>query len=206
MLALNDVIRIIMTWTWGTDSVAQLVWHYICTTAGTATYSAWLDAIHTNLQLAWANIAARTTDDLVGTLLEMLVWDYANNRWDGVASKAATGMDGTNVADYLPHGDAVLVKVLTAANRRQARKYVPGLVEGNVTAGFIDAAPLVDYLAFANQLDAILALAGGVIEFCTFNVDDTSPLFETASIARGSVVAEATGSYQRRRKPGVGLT
>lgn len=206
MFSANDVIRMIMTWNFGTESVAKIVWHYFVDVAGTATFTAWLDHIHTQLQTAWANIDGYITSDLSGSTLEMLRWDFANNRWDGLVAKGATGMAGSNGGDYAAHGNAVLVKIFTELARRQSRKYIPGIVEANVTGGFLDSLPLAAMVDFADDLDTPLALTGGAIQYCTFNTTPASPLFETASMALGSVGAEATGSYQRRRKPGVGLT
>lgn len=206
MFSQNDIARLVMTWAFGTESVAQMVWHYIMTGAGPTAPAALLLAVESAIQLAWLEIDQLITTDLQGGILEVLKWDFTNNRWDGLDSLSTTGLDGTGVGEYLPQGNSVLVKILTDSSRRQARKYVPGITEGATADGFITGANLVDFADFAGLWDAVVSPAGQNFSYCTFNTHPPSPLFETESLARGSVVAESAGSYQRRRKPGVGLT
>lgn len=206
MFVTNDIARLVLTWAFGTESVAQLVWHYIMTGAGPTTAALLLTAVESAVTLAWLEIDQLITTDLQGETLEVLKWDFVNNRWDGLESQTLVGMDGTGAGDYLPQGNAVLVKIFTDASRRQARKYVPGVIEGATADGFITGANLVDFADFAGLFDADVSPGGNQFKYCTFNTLPTSPLFETESVARGSVLAESAGSYQRRRKPGVGLT
>lgn len=202
----NDIARLVLTWAFGTESVAQMVWHYIMTGIGPADPATLLLSVEAQMTLAWLEIDQLITADLQAETLEVLKWDFVNNRWDGVDSQSVVGMDGTGVGEYLPQGNSVLVKILTDASRRQARKYVPGISEGATADGFITGANLVDFADFAGLFDAPVSPGGKQFVYCTFNTEPTSVLFETESQARQSVIAESAGSYQRRRKPGVGLS
>lgn len=205
-LDLNDIIRIVLSWNLGTNTKAQMVWHYKVTSGSNGVPSAALTAIDTAVDTAWAHIAGNLIDDLVATKLEMFKWDFTNNRWDGVAVHTPTGLDGGAAGDYYAPGCAALVKILTGQNRRQGRKFIPGLREAVVTDGALTGAALVNFADFAAAFDIPVTAAGITYTWCTFNTEPTSPLFETDSLAVQSVVAEATVAYQRRRKPGVGLT
>lgn len=204
-VTVNDVVRIVGEWDVPESTVAQLVYHYIGVSAGPASDAEILAAVETELNLSFAFIAARVSNQVLGSTLSIFKWDFALNRWDGLGQVPLIGADGTSADHMLPHGDAGLVKIFTGALRRQARKYVPGLIEGTQQDGLIAAAVLTDLGLFAADLDDRIQAGALFLDFCTFNTDPLSPLFETASIANGTVQAEAIVAYQRRRRPGTGI-
>lgn len=206
MSTIGDVHRFVMTWNMGTESVSQLVYHRIHASGADVGDPTVRAAELTNLELAWTDIDNIVTDTLLGVSLEHLKWDFTNHRWDGIGSSTPTAMDGLAATDYVSHGVAALGKVITAQLRRQARKFIPGIVESAITGGFVTGASLVLIASFMDQFDTALTSGGASIPICTFNTDDTSPLYETASESAGTVIAEGTAAYQRRRRPGVGLT
>lgn len=204
-VGVGDVVRIVAEWDIPDGTIAQLVYHYLGASGTTATDAQVAIAAETALDLAWANVEAKISDTYLGSLLQVLKWDFALNRWDGISSTPMIGIDGTNAVVAVAHGAAGLIKLFTAAARRQARKYVPGISRLEVVGGTIVAATVTDLALFAADLDDDLVAGGLTLEFGTFNSEPTSPLFETFSSASGSVQAEAIVGYQRRRRPGTGI-
>lgn len=204
-VGVGDVVRAVAEWDIPDGTIAQMVWHMLGTSGTTATDAQVGTILEQHLQGAWDNIDAEIATDVTGAQIETYLWDFALNRWDGIDTRDMIGIDGTSASSMAPHGAAGLVKMFTAAARRQARKYVPGLHEDAHTDGTLDALALSGLALFAADLDDD-AIAGGLtLSFCTFNTDPLSPLFETTSLASGSVVAEAIIAYQRRRRPGTGI-
>lgn len=201
----NDVMRVVAEWDAPQGTVAQLVWHYVVKTGSGVQSLTLLDAILTNLQVAWADIEDVVSDLYTGATISWSKWDFTLNRFDGLDVAPLTNADGVSIADPVPHGAAGLVKIFTEVARRQARKYVHGLIDTVIVAGSVTAPVLVNLADFAGVLDTDIIAGGITLGFCTFNVDATSPLFETHSLAIGAVQAEAVVAYQRRRRPGTGI-
>ncbi len=201
----GDVVRIVAEWDIPDGTIAQMVWHFIGISGSSSTDVAVLNAAEAALQAAWANIAARIDDTVLGSTVEGFRWDFTLNQWDGMGQVPLIGADGTATDEMLPHGAAGLVKIFTDAARRQARKYVPGfgeLAQGN---GTLIGAAVTDLALFASDLDDIIFPGNLVMHFGVFSTDPASALFETFSETRQSVQAEAIMAYQRRRRPGTGI-
>lgn len=204
-VTVNDVIRIVAEWDMPSGTVAQLVWHYLGSSGGPASDTEVLVAVEAMLDAAWDHIAARVAQEVTGSTIQLFKWDFTLNRWDGLGEVPLIGADGSSTDHMLPHGDAGLIKIFTLALRRQSRKYIHGLIEGTQENGLIDALILSDLALFAADLDDNVAAGTLTLKYCTFNTDPLSPLFETESLANGTVQAEAIVAYQRRRRPGTGI-
>lgn len=205
MIELNDVLRVVAEWDTTGGTIFQLVWHYLVTLGTNDDPIDVLDDIKTQLTVAWANIEAHINDQVAGADIELLQYDFGNHQWDGVAADSLVGLDGTAVGEMLPPQSAVLLKFFTEKNRRQARKYVPGIIEGNQNSGVMAVNPLIDYALFAAALDKVIAAPIVTLTFGTFNLDSTSVLYETFSKAIQIVLAEGQTVNQRRRRPGTGI-
>ena len=205
MIDLNDVLRVVAEWDMSTDGIAQLVWHYLVTAGNNDDPDDVLDDIVTNLNTAWANVAGDISNLLEGADIELLQYDFGNHRWDGVSSQPLTAVDGTSGTGFLPHGTAGLCKLWTEANRRQCRKYVPGLTEDEVAAGIIPPATITNLALFATDLDDVISAPLTTLTFGSFNVLPASALYETFSKSIQTAGAEAVPAYQRRRRPGTGI-
>jgi len=188
---LNDVVRVVAEWDIPDGTIAQLVYHYLVTAGTSATDLAVLGAIITQLELAWVEIDQDVNVAVLGSTLDISVWDFTLNQWDGKAQGVLLSADGTDVTNMLPHGAAALVKMFTVSLRRQARKYVMGFTETGHSAGTFDAPTLTALALFGNALNNNVTAGALTLEFGTFNTDDTSALFETFSINSGAVQAEA---------------
>ncbi len=201
----GDVVRVVAEWDGPSGMLAQMVYHYRGK-SGTPTTAAVVAAAALSAhQFAWLDIDQMVDIELVATVQELLQWDFALNRWDGIDTRPFTALDGTTVGEISAHGVAGMVKIFTAAARRQARKYVPGILETSVGDGVIGGPSLTNLALYAARLDDDVVAGPLTLEFGTFNTEAASPLFETFSAATGAVQAEAVVAYQRRRKPGTGI-
>lgn len=201
----GDVVRIVAEWDIPNGAVAQLVYHYLAASGTTATDVQVGTAAEGRLDAAWDQIAGIISQEVDGSTVETYLWDFVLNRWDGIDTRPLIGADGTSVGDMMAHGCAALIKIFTAAARRQGRKYVPGIEEGSVFNGVISGGAIGNLASFAAEMDDDLIAGGVTLEFGTFNSDPASPLFETFSSAIGTIQAENIIAYQRRRRPGTGI-
>ncbi len=204
-LNIGDVTQIILTWDTPTESVAQNVWHYIMASGAGADSDDLLTAVLQNQQVAFAEIDDRISNQYEGVLLEARVWDFVNNRFDGVGTLAATALLGTNVQDPQINQSAGLGRIVTAAARRQGRTFVPGFGQDQVLLGLLISQAEAALAAYLAIWDTDIGVTGGLFNWCTFNVDALSPLFETESVASGTVIANSIPSSLGKRKVGVGL-
>lgn len=201
----GDVVRVVAEWDGPGGMLAQMVYH-LRGKSGTPETAAVVGAAALAAhQTAWLNIDNQLDSELIATVQELLQWDFALNRWDGIDTRPFTALDGLTIGELSAHGAAGLVKIFTAAARRQARKYIPGILETSVGNGIISGAALTNMALYAADLDDDVTAGALVLEMGTFNTEPLSPLFETFSAASGTVQAEAVYAYQRRRKPGTGI-
>lgn len=205
MIDLNDILRVVFEWDGAIGTLAQLVWHYRVTAGNNEDPDDVLADIVTNFESAWANIDTYISDKWLSSTVELYQRDTALHQWDGVATTTSLNLDGATAADALPQGCAALVKVFTESARRQARKYVPGFIESQVTDGVILTTPLVALALFVADLDDSITSGTETLVFGTYNTLATSVLYETFSQQNGSAQVEANIAYQRRRRPGTGI-
>lgn len=202
---IDDVLQVVQTWDAPLASVAQNVWHLQMLSGAGADEDDIIAAVETQQEVAFAAIEARISDQFAVTLFELRKWDFALHRFDGVATLATSDIVGTSIADYEPHGVAALGRIITTTARRQGRTFIPGLDEDQINDGVLEAATEAAFLSYLGVFDTDISVTGGILSWCTFNVDPLSPIFETTSLAAQSVVANSLPSYIGKRKPGVGL-
>lgn len=204
-LIIGDILEVIQTWDTPLASVAQNVWHLVMESGAGADSDDILPAVLTQQQVAFANIGAEVNDEFSVTLHELRLWDGVAKRFDGVDSQTASSMIGASAVDYEPHGVAALGRILTAGARRQGRTFIPGMTDAQVVDGVLVAGMEASLAAYLAVFDTDISVTGGLFNWCTFNVDPTSPIFETTSKAIQTVIANSLPSYLGKRKPGVGL-
>lgn len=201
----GDIAQMIQTWDTPLASLAQNVWHLKMVSGAGADSADILAAVLTQQQVAFAEVANEIAIEFEAVLLDIRKWDFVLHRFDGVGSLVMTDMVGLSSSDYLPHGVAAKGRILTEVARRQGGTFIPGMEDSAIADGVLQAAMetnLADYLAI---FDTDISVTGGLLTWCTFNVEPTSVLFETASLAIQAVVANSLPSYLTKRKPGVGL-
>lgn len=201
----DDILRVVAEWDMPDGTIAQLVYHFLQTDGGATSTAQFLVAVEAALVLAWDQIEDHVADVVLGSRIGIALYDFVNHQFDGQEDGPLDDCDGTIATEMLPHGAAGLVKIFTGAARRQARKYVPGMLEAECINGSLTAAAVTALALFAADLDDDVASGGATFSFCTFNVDETSILYETASEANGTVQGESIVAYQRRRRPGTGI-
>lgn len=201
----DDVLEVVQTWDTPLASVAQNVWHLIMVSGAGADSDDILTAIRIQQGAAFNHIEDEISDDFEAVLLELRRWDFVLHRFDGIGSQAVTGQAGASIVDYSPHGVAVLGRVLTEVARRQGRTFIPGVVESSILNGVIVAALEAGMALYLDDFDDPISVTGGVLDWCTFNTEPLSPVFETASKALQTVIANSLPSYLTKRKPGIGL-
>lgn len=202
---IGDIAEMVMTYDTPLASVAQNVWHYKMVSGAGADSDDILDAAKVKVDTGWLHIEDDISDEFEAVLLEIRKYDFVNHRFDGVGSLALVGIAGLSTADYEPHGVAALGRIITEAARRQGRTFVPGFdqlaILGGVFVSIVEAA----FALYLDDFTQDITPTGGVLSWCTFNVDALSPVYETASLAIGTVIANSLPSYLGKRKPGVGL-
>lgn len=204
-LAIGDIVEVIQTWATPLASVAQNVWHLTMVSGLGGDTDDVLPAVLTQQQVAFATLDIRINTGFSVDLFELRKWDAVLDRFDGVDSLAASSMVGLSAIDYEPHGVAALGRIITGEPRRQGGTFIPGIDEAQVLAGLLHPAMEAALAAYLAIFDTDIGIPGGLLSWCTFNVDPLSPVFETVSIAAQSVVANSLPSYLGKRKPGVGL-
>lgn len=205
VINIDDVLQIVQTWDAPLASVAQNVWHLIQVSGVGANSDVILQAVADQQATAFGLMESRISDEFSVSLFEMRQWDFTLKRFDGIETLAAAGMVGTNVSDYEPHGVAALGRILTDTARRQGGTFIPGISENGITDGVLDAGVETDVALYLVNFDTPISVAGGVLNWCTFNTEPLSPVFETAAEAIQSVIVNSLPSYLSKRKPGVGL-
>ncbi len=204
-LTTGDVVQAVLTWDTPLASVAQNVWHYQMVSGAGADSADLITAILTQQQVAFALIDDSISNQFEGVLIELRKYDFTLSRFDGVESIVGSALVGLSVTDFEPHGVAALGRVRTVASRRQGRTFIPGLAESAIGGGVLVAATEAALAAYLAVWDTDISITGGLFSWCTFNVEATSPVFETASLAAQVVIANSLPSYLGKRKPGVGL-
>ena len=204
-LTVGDIVQVVQTWDTPLSSVAQNVWHLEMVSGAGADSSLLLPAILTQQQVAFADITLAVDDHFEVVQHDLLLYDFAVHRFNGLHSQAASSMVGTGTGDYSPHGVAAVGRIVTEIPRRQGRTFIPGLADTAIFDGVLVAAIEVDLADYLADFIVDISVTGGLFTWCTFNQEPLSIYYETSSLTIGSVIANSLPGYQRRRKPGVGL-
>lgn len=200
-MAENDIYKATATFVMPDNTVAQWVWHYLQTAAGTASAQDVADAIRTNVGQAMNEIEDHVIETVVGDTLDLALWDDTLKEFNTIAVSDLSGADGENAVDeMLPHQDAGVVKFFTAVGRSIGKKFIFGLVETAQNESVAIAAVVTAMAAFAGIFDAVLTVSGAEFSPGNFNL-----LTEIFRRWLGTVEANALLGSQRRRRPGIGI-
>ena len=186
-----------------TDLV-NMVFHFIITTGTELDDTVIATAIGGHLNAAFAGMLPQISTAIIMNALDLFEWDFVANEFDGKASIVVSSYIGTNVGDALPNGISLVMRFITEELRRQARKFCPGMVEGNVTSNTLAASILTPALASAALLNNDVVAGGATLRPCTFNSTPSSSRFETASNYVQTIFVNTLVGYQRGRQPGAG--
>lgn len=200
----GEVARVTVSYNITNGSTAQNVFYMQLASGGISDATALTDIdnwVNAGWLDEWDNIAI---DESEGTGFDADIMDLATSTFGHVlrnlGGASYTTHTGTLTSEILPAGVAGLLVAPTGAPKVRGRKFVPGIGEGSS----------VDGLFSTETVDALLAL--GLYLINTYVNGSNSYVMGVLSTSlldfepfAGSVVASDVPSYQRRRKPGVGI-
>lgn len=201
-ISTGTILRVVATLLWTDGSVMQNVFNAVITGGG----GPWddndvVDDALDWLELMYANMVARVSDDCDGSTVFVYEYDGVDDDWDEVGS-ANWVFNPTGANEQLPRGNAALINARTVDPDVSGKKYVGGLTEEASSDGLIGAATLASLALFAADWGAEFV---GATSGATFTPGVWSPknieLFEMTE----EYLLPAIFAYQRRRKRGVGI-
>lgn len=200
----GDIVRAVGSLSLGRGTIMQQVFHFRYTGTGDTddavgdAIKLWFTSVYTNVETDMDNLC-------VSTEVGVWLYDMVAHVFNGIYQEDWLFIIGTLAGYEMPNGVAALVKLHTGLPRRQGRKFVSGLGIANyLDTGW--AAPMIVNLALMiADIFAVATTPNGVLNSGTFNVDDTSTLYETFEMFKNSGVINFYADYQRRRRPGVGI-
>lgn len=205
MAAVGDILRATMVGVTLEAQVFNSVYHYRVG-AGTETdYDVIALAIVAAWDTAYALIESKIHADTDSAELELSQWDTVNKEFDGKATVVCLSLAGSDVADPLPGGNALVVRFITEELRRQGRKFIPGMIESQNSGNNLSAGLVVDLILFAASINNFITAGGVTLVPCTFNSTVGSPRFDTHSLFTDTAFVNTKSGYQRRRQVGAGV-
>lgn len=198
MIAENAFLRVVATLQIGETSKAQNVFHMSHVTGTSQSDEDVVEAAGEWCVDFYTTMQSAIVEDVSLEKVEVFVRESSEWQPVGVASPA---WDGANVGERLPAGIAMLLKAYKERTGHTDKKYIAGLSDGQIeadnwgvaTRGYGDDA--IAYWVTEQTLTNAVKLIG--IHYNT--VTEGAKSYTGGSV--GLIAA-----YQRRRKPGVGLT
>ena len=154
-------------------------------------YSRWDDAM----------TAAYEASDFT---VERIAWD--GSLWETVENVGAGDINLVGQAAVgvgAPHGVAATITAQTSRPQTRARKFLPGLAEGNITDSTLNGT-ILGYIAQFIVSWLTDQLVVGSAELIPVVVGQSGPSAGLVYLLL-SAAANGISGYQRRRKPGVGI-
>jgi hypothetical protein len=197
MANVNDVLQVTATMKVGVSVTIQNVYHLVVKDIGGVDDEDVADDMGEYLEDIYTNLVASMTSSLI--FIDYRVQNLTTEQDIGTFPWPSLTV-GSSVASRLPFGVAALIKAKTQQGKHQGRKYFALFTEDHTDNGFVTAALQAD-LADAGQ--------AAYSEFTSTLVNNYTPVVLERDVLGGravlSVQVPADWSYQRRRKPGVGI-
>ena len=197
-VAQNAVLRVVATLSYGAATKAQNVYHVQMDTAADASEADVLDAA---LEYVEAILGEYDADcGSTTTLDEVEVYEWDGFAWSPVGTITGTWA-GSGSGFPLLAGAALLVNAFKPRSGYSDKKYFGGFLAPNLVENTWQSAILASGAA-AGAL-WVAPFDNSTVQFnpCSFDKK-----IGTVTLYSGSVSVDPRVSYQRRRKPGVGLT
>lgn len=194
----NAKVRIIATFAIGTGSKAQNVYHMNVDNVGPHDDADVLADAAEFIEYAMDAVKNYVSTDL--DLESVEGYEYVLGDWQPFGSIGSTWA-GSATGDRLPAGVACLVKFNKERTGHTDRKFLPGVVEAQCAGDQFSSAMVTAGNAYASRLVAGYVGTQGTSLSC---VSKGVPAGSWKNWESG--ITQQTVSYQRRRKPGVGLT
>lgn len=194
----NAIMRAVVTYEVAQVTKAQNVYHLKHTTGSSQDDEDVLDAVAEWIVSAMENIAVRLSEDVVMGTLEL--YERVSSLWEPIGV-TVPDYTGDHVGELLPAGLAIMVEFSKLRTGYRDRKYLTGFVEDDCQGNGWGAGVRTDVALYAADIIEEFTATNSV-KVLAVHYNTTT---EVAKEYTGyQVVADV--SYQRRRKPGVGLT
>jgi hypothetical protein len=197
-VAQNSILRVIPTFSIGSQTKAQNVYHILHVTATPQSDTDVVDACLNWVEDAMDAIAAKinTGVDLDG----IEVYERVSGAWAPVGEKVSSWA-GTNANTRLPAGLAMLVEFYKERTGHADRKFICGMTDNDLSGEEWSAGAMTAAAAYVLEVIQAYTDPNGV-ELRGVHYRESDGFYTTYT--GGAGVARI--AYQRRRKPGVGLT
>lgn len=201
-LSSGDILKLVVTMVFDDGNIAQNVFGMLLAGAG----GPWDEAdilsdVEDYIDDAYSNITSIITNELNGTDIDIYVWDPVDSDFDLVAN-TPWSWNPSDALQELPRGVAALINAGTVDPDVRGKKYIPGLTEGSNTGNGWSATALSALAQFGSDwVNPGVGAASGA----TLTPGVWSPTQELFFQMQITFNAPTIPSYQRRRKPGVGI-
>jgi hypothetical protein len=198
MIAVDQLVRIIATFDLDGVSKAQNVYHAECTNDAAQEDSYVLQAGLEFVENAMANLTTLINEDV--SLETVEVYARVEGEFEPLGSKAGT-WSGSAGGERLPSGVAALVRFFKLRSGYSDKKYLAGFHEGTITGDQWSAALITGCENYADDVIAEFTASNDTqLTACSFDrVSGVTTPYSDKSVS-------SVPAYQRRRRPGVGLT
>lgn len=198
----GDILRIVASLVFPDDVIMQNVFHMaVSTLVGTGDEADITDDAVGYVDKIYANHDAQMDHEITGDEVKVYEYDAVDADWDEIGTGALT-VTTASTADYLPHGVALLQTFYTLEPDVQGRKFWGGFGEGNQADGSWTGTVLTQIVLTAAD---VVTTYIGTETGSTYQPIVWSPTRGTGYAYSGVVTTNTICSYQRRRKPGVGI-
>ena len=198
----GDILRVVATLVWLDGNLNQNVFNAVVTGGG----SPFADADIVDDAVTWvgdmyAHLVTLMSDEVDGSQVQVYVYDSGDDDWDEVGTDPWV-YDPSSVSDQLPRGVAALINANTLDPDVQGKKYIGGMVEGNIADGLWESGLVTALGLFAAEW--LAGFTGGT-SGATWAPGIWSPTGTNFHASNGAFITPTIPAYQRRRKRGVGI-
>lgn len=201
-LQANDILKVVVSLAFPESVVAQnIFWTLFEADGSSVDDDDVLDDMEEWIEALYTRIIAKVSDEIEMDDLKVYVYDSGDDDFDEVGDRALE-VNFNQTTDFLPLGVAVLQRANTVNPDVQGRKYWGGLCEAHNLQGRLEASAVADFvLAGSDWIAPFTGTATG-----SGFIPGVYSLTQSQFYAFGpDLLTNLVLSYQRRRKPGVGI-
>lgn len=197
-IADDAVLRAVVTFRLGTVSRAQNVYHYRHSTGSVQDDADVLDAALEHIEAIMDDLLIRIHPDCAMENVEL--FELVAGEW-GPVGVVTSSWVGTSTGERLPSGIAMMLLAYKERSGYTDKKYIPGFGEGWTNGDeFLSAAVAAGLTAAGTWVAEFTATNSVKLQAVHFN-RTTQETKEYVAVG-----VSPTTTYQRRRRPGTGLT
>lgn len=205
MAGVDDILRATLVMDNQDAQIANMVFNFRVISGSEANYTTIVTAIGNWVSSAAVGVLDSISSSIASVSIDLAERNVGTHQWDGKTSLVYTGFTGTGVDPAYANGVAAVVRFITETARRQARKFVPGMMEAQITGNSLSAAVIADMVLLGVDLNDDVTAGGATLRPCVYNDNSGSVFYETASDFIQTVIVNTFIGYQRRRQPGDGI-